>query len=225
MRKGKFCPKCGRTVDVLYEGLCKDCFKELMSPSEIPEKLTVGTCKMCGYIYLGEKKFDTVEQAVESFLQEILEQKEIKSATYRIANGNLFVTISMKADDVEKEIEKRIDLVNKAITCRFCNLKKSSFYNATIQLRSPKEMEDKLLSDIERKMQELSRDDNYAFISGTEKLKEGIDLLVGSKDAAGEVAKFMKNKYNAKIKISRKLSGLMQGKKVYRDTILISISD
>lgn len=225
MRRGKFCPKCGKKVDELHVGLCEECYKEGMSPPEdLSDRLVVGTCKMCGNIFLGERKFGTVEQAVEKFLGEILEEREVQSATYRISGGSLLVTVKMKSDNVEKEVEKKMELVTKAITCKFCNLKKSSFYNATIQIRAPKDDLEKFLSEVERKMDEIRKHDNYAFVSETQKVRGGVDLLVGSKNAADTVGTYMKNKHGAEIKFSKKLSGLIEGKKVYRDTILINLN-
>lgn len=226
MRRGKFCPRCGKATGSLYDNLCRDCFLEKMKlPNIIPEKIVVGTCKMCGNIFLKEKKFETVEGAVEFFLENILKREEIKSATYRISGNRIFLTIGLEDEGIEKEVEKETDIVNKAITCKFCNLKKASFYNATIQVRVPKSIQAKIVEEIEGQIARRGRFDNYSFVSGTERMKGGVDIFVGSKDAAEEAVKYLKRKYNVKTKFSRKLYGLVQGKKSYRDTILVSISD
>ncbi len=226
MRRGKFCPKCGKSVERLYEGLCSDCFlKSLKLSDEIPEKVVLGTCKMCGNVFLKENKFGDVESAVESFLGGLLKQKEIKSATYRIDGDSLFLTVVLEIDDLSKEIEKRIPIVNKAITCRFCNLRKSNYYNVTIQVRVPKNMEGKIIGEIEDEIKRINKRDNYSFISGVQKLKEGTDLLIGSKSAADHVVRYLQKKYKVRMKISRKRYGLVEGKKSYRDTILVSMGE
>lgn len=226
MRQGKFCPKCGKQTDKLYEGLCSDCFfKKIELPESIPEKLLVGTCKVCGKVFIKEKKFEDVQNAIEFFLQKILNLKEIKSATYRISGSTLFLTVNMDLHDIEKEIEKPVHIVNKAITCSFCNLQKSNYYNVTIQVRVPKEMREKVVGEIEKQIQKLNATDNYSFISGIQTLKEGVDIFIGSKGAAERAVRYLQRKYNAEMKFSRKLYGLIEGKKSYRDTILVSISD
>jgi NMD protein affecting ribosome stability and mRNA decay len=47
--------------------------------------------------------------------------------------------------------------------------------------------------------------------------------MIGSKSAANKVVRVMQSRYGAVIKKSRKLYGLIEGKKSYRDTILVSI--
>lgn len=224
MRRGKFCPKCGKETEVLYKGLCSDCFlKEFNLADKIPEKIVLGTCKVCGNVYLKEGKFSTVEEAIENLLEKILRQKEIRSATYRIGGNSLFLTIEIEFEGLQKKIESEIPIVNKTITCRFCNLQKASYYNVTIQVRVPKNMEEKIVGDIEREIARINKYDNFSFISGINNLKEGVDIMVGSKSAAEHVVNYLKRRYNAKTKISRKLYGLIEGKKSYRDTILVSI--
>ena len=226
MRRGKFCPKCGKDAESLYDGFCSDCFLGKMKLSDkIPPKIVLGNCKMCGRVFLGERRFEMAENAVEFFLDGILKQKEIKKATYRIAGNSLWMTIDMEVSGLAKTLEKNIPMVNKSITCKFCNLKKGNYYNVTIQVRVPKAVEDKIVGEIEAEMGKLNRFDNYAFISGVQKLKEGTDLFVGSKNAADRIVRYMQRKYKAKTKTSRKLYGLIEGKKSYRDTVLVSIGD
>lgn len=226
MRRSKFCPKCGKETEKLYDNLCSDCFIGKMKLSDkIPEKMVLGTCKMCGKIFLGDGKFRDAEGAIENLLEKILKQKEIISATYRMAGNSVWLTIEMEVQGLKKEIEKNIPIVNKTITCSFCSLKKASYYNVTIQVRVPKKMEDKIVDEIEREMDRINEHDNYAFISGIQKLKEGVDLFVGSKGAADHVLRYLQRKYKVRTKTSRKLYGLIEGKKSYRDTILVSIGD
>jgi NMD protein affecting ribosome stability and mRNA decay len=180
---------------------------------------------MCGRIFLGDNASENVEAAVENFLSKVLRQKDVESATYRIDGSSLFITIDISVDGLKKEVERKIPIVNKTITCKFCNLKKASYYNVTIQVRVPKSVEQKVISDIEREISRLNKSDSYSFISGTENLKEGVDVFVGSKSAAEHVVDFLKRRYKIKTKTSRKLYGLVEGKKSYRDTVLVSMSE
>lgn len=226
MRRGKFCPKCGRKTVDLHGSLCRDCFKKkIILPDEVPDKIVIGTCKSCGKIFLSGGKFENTEAAIESLLEDVLEEKDVESANYRISGSTLFLTTRMEIDGVEKEIEKTIPIVHKTITCEFCNLQKSKYYNVTIQVRVPKKMLGEIVREIENRIAKLNETDNYSFVSGVKELKEGADIFVGSKSAASHVVKYLKSKYRIKTKISRTLFGPVQGKKTYRDTVLVSMSD
>ncbi|MEM5772711.1 MAG: NMD3-related protein, partial [Candidatus Aenigmatarchaeota archaeon] len=78
--------------------------------------------------------------------------------------------------------------------------------------------------EIENQINYLSQYDKLSFISKFEETKNGFDVFVGSKNSANQIARILKAKYKAKLKITKKLAGRIKGKKVYRDTILISIS-
>lgn len=226
MRKGKFCPKCGKETDVLHDGLCGDCFTGRLDLREdLPVKVVLGTCKMCRNVFHGEKKFSSEETALDDFLRRALGRDTVIDATYRIVGNTMHATINVSSDGVEKRLEKSVPIVRKSITCKFCNLQKANYYNVTLQVRVPKGMEDAILQEIEEMLAAIRKRDNYSFISGVEKLKEGTDLYIGSKSAVEKVANYLKGKYGAKTKISRKLYGLVEGKKSYRDTVLVSIGD
>jgi nonsense-mediated mRNA decay protein 3 len=155
----------------------------------------------------------------------ILKQKEVKDASYRLHGTVLKVTLKIADGDIEKELQREIFVVNKSITCKYCNLQKASYYNMTIQVRVPKEMQDKIVMEIRDELKRLSKKDGYSFVSGVEELKEGVDLFVGSKGAAERAINMIKDKYGATTKFSRKLYGLVEGKKSYRDTLLVSIKE
>ena len=71
----------------------------------------------------------------------------------------------------------------------------------------------------------MNRNDPLAFISKTEEEKNGKNFYIGSKQAAVEISRNIKLKYKATVKRTSKLVGELKGKRVYRDTILISLGD
>lgn len=220
----KFCPNCGRSTEKFYNNLCADCFLKKINVSKLlPEKLTVYLCKECGRYYVNEKHFINLESATDNLLINLLKREELKSATYRITDGKIIVTLRFAVDDTERIEEKEINLIRKETVCKFCIMKRSRYYRAILQIRAPKKIEQEILHDVESQIEKINSFDDLSFISATEKLKEGVDFYIGSKPAAQKVANLLKQKYNAKIKISPKLFGEEGGKKVYRDTILVSI--
>lgn len=224
MRRGRFCPKCGSHTEEFHDGLCRDCFSSNMDTrQEVKEKITIYKCKMCGKFFSGNREFEDEEGAAHDFLRHELGEEGLSGATFRLAGDLLLLTLRIESDGMEKEIKKTLNVVRKLIVCKYCSLMKSNYFNITIQLRAPKTILDQMLKESREMLHELNSTDKYAFISGEKVLKEGIDLMIGSKGAAEKIAKEMKRRYGAEIKISRKLYGLVDGKKTYRDTILVSV--
>lgn len=224
MRRGRFCPKCGSQTEELHDGLCRDCFSSKMGlKPEVKERAVLYNCKVCGKFFSGDRGFEDEEGAAHDFLKHELGKEGLKGATFRLAGDLLFLTLNMESEGVEKEVKKTLNVVRKHIVCRYCSLMKASYFNVTIQVRAPKPMLGQIVEEIREMLHELRSRDNYAFISGEKVLREGIDLMIGSKGAADRVVNEMRRRHDAEIKVSRKLYGLIEGKKTYRDTILVSI--
>ena len=219
----KFCPKCGKETDKFYDNLCESCFLSKFSvASDIPNIIKIKKCKMCGKFFV-KNAAATLEGAVDSFLEDLMKGKEVQSASYRIQGNKLFLTLKTKVNDLEKVEEKIINLIFKSIICTTCAMKKSGYFQAILQVRVPEALRPVILEEIETQIDNFMKYDAKAYISGQERSKQGFDLYIGSKTAARHIAKILKNKYRAEMKISRKLGGSLNGKKVYRDTILILV--
>jgi len=223
MRK-KFCPKCGREVEKLYESLCEKCFLG-KTKLEIPEKIVVKECRNCGKIYFEKDSAESIEGMVDKTLSKILEKPDVESASYRIEGDKIHVTLNLKYHDLEKSEEKTILLISKKITCESCSMKAVGYYQAILQLRVPEKLLDVIIEDVKNQIDLFRKYDTLSFISKIEKKKNGADVYIGSKSVANNIAKNIKTKFGAETKLSSKLSGLISGRKVYRDTILISIGE
>lgn len=222
--RGKFCPVCGKTVEKLYDGLCADDFlKKISFEKQIPKKILLHQCKQCGKIYIDKKSAVTIEGAVDIFLQEILKDKMINSANYRIEGGKIHISLQIKYDDLEKEETFERELVVKNIICESCAMKNSGYFNSILQVRVPEKVLQIIIDDILTQIDLMRNYNDMAFIGKTEKKKEGVDFYIGSKDVADQVAKNLKIKYGAEIKKTSKQSGYLSGKKIYRDTVLVRI--
>lgn len=222
----KFCPKCGKETEKFYENLCKDCFLEKISfIDKIPDKIVIGKCKFCEKFFIDKKGFDSLENAVGEMLARILEENKIQSINYRIHDNKVSITLRFKIEDLEKAEEKESQLILKSITCNSCSLKSLGYFQAILQVRAPENLLEKISQDIENFIQLFKNYDNLSFLLRIEKQAKGFDFYIGSKKVAHQIAKNLKRKYKAKVKVSKKLSGSIKGKKVYRDTLLISVSD
>lgn len=222
--RNKFCPKCGKQTDKIYNNLCEDCFLSGVSVlKNIPNKIVLKKCKSCEKIFVDDKSSDSVENALDLFLIEVLKKPEIHSATYRIDANKVHINLTLRVDDLDKTEEKISELIVKKITCKSCSMKAVGYYQSILQLRAPKNQIGDILEEIENQINLMNKYDSLAFVSKTDKKPEGVDLYIGSKSVANHIAKNLKNKFRANIKISRKLGGSISGKKVYRDTILVSV--
>ena len=223
MRK-KFCPKCGKETEEFHNGLCDKCYLPKLSVvKELPEEINVKECRSCGKFFVNNISSDSIESSIESFLEDLLRQREIISASYRVSGSRIFLTLKLKKDGFEKTEERVINLIIKKIVCQSCAMKESGYFQAIIQVRAPAPLLSEIRNEIENQINYLNQYDKLAFISNFQETKNGFDISIGSKNSANQIAKILATKYRAKIKISRKLSGSIKGKKVYRDTILARV--
>lgn len=225
MRK-KFCPKCGKETNEFYENLCKNCFLEKFSSLEkIPKKILIKECKFCKKYFYKKIFSENIEGLIEAILSEIIEKGKIESINYKILDNKLKMKIETKIGSLKKAEELVSELIIKQSVCNTCQMKEKGYAQAIIQLRCSDKILQKIEEDIRREIEILNKFDLLAFISKIEKEKNGLNFCIGSKKSAREIAKILKRKYKAEVKFSRKLVGFERGKKVYRDTILIKISD
>jgi len=220
----KFCPKCGKTVEKLYNNLCADDFLKTLSLEKLfPKKIILKQCKQCRKIYINKKSAATVEGALDLFLQEVLRVETIYSATYRVEGQKVHITLRLKYEDLEKEESFVRELVIKNIVCESCSMKNSGYFNSILQLRVPEKILQIIIDDILNQIDLMHNYNEMAFIGKFEKRKEGVDFYIGSKDVADQIARNLKIKYDAGIKKSSKQSGYLNGKKIYRDSIVVRI--
>lgn len=220
----KFCPKCGKKAETLHEGLCESCFLSKFSVAEkIPGKIVIRECKSCGRFFF--KNYSGLrEDVIEKILQDFLKKEELVSISYRISDNKLHLSLLLKINGLEKREEKTLDLIAKRIICQACSMKASGYFQAILQVRAPLELLREIKEEIESQIDYLNQYDELAFISKAEEIGSGLNFFIGSKKSANQIARSLKTKYRAKMKITRKLAGRIKGKKVYRDTILISIN-
>ena len=102
-------------------------------------------------------------------------------------------------------------------------MKISGYYQSILQLRLPKEIMESAVDEIVKQLSFANQLDPQSFISKVQRINDGVDLYIGSKKAANDIVKSLKNEMRIKTKFSKKLGGKLKGKEVYRDTILITI--
>ncbi len=199
----KFCPKCGKSVDKLYEGLCKDCYREEIL-AKLPKQIELKICEKCGMIIKGN---DTV--LAKPYFKKLAKKLDAKLISY---NDELVLE--------KEELEVSIPIKKIYKLCHYCSLQKQGYYNAKLQIRFKANYE-KIVKYIEKKAWQARKRDKFAFITKVEYLPNGVDIFIGSKAFAHKIAVGLKRKYNAKMKITKKLITVKLGKRLYRDTIAL----
>ncbi len=223
----KFCPKCGRDTEEFHDNLCTDCFMENKSSlGKLPERMVARRCSACRKYLVVDKKFDSLNEAMEEDLRKLFNKPNISSVSFRedTSRGKLHVTIVSEFGGIKKEEEAKVNLSVKRIQCQYCAMKDSGYYQTVLQIRLPPDIQNSIIDDVVKRLSFLSHFDPQSFISKVEKTKKGgVDLYIGSKKAANDVVKALKKDLGVKIKFSKKLAGKSRGENVYRDTILITI--
>ena len=111
------------------------------------------------------------------------------------------------ADILDYLPEKKMEVVEKDFVCNECRKFVSRKIEAILQLRG-----ENVEEIVER----------YGLVG--KPVRGGFDINFSLKRYAYELINKLRKKYNLSMRVSRKLMGLREGKKVYRDTILVRIN-
>ena len=102
---------------------------------------------------------------------------------------------------------EKMKIIEKGFICNYCKKFVSRKIEAIVQLRG-------------ENLEEIIK--GYGLIGKS--VRGGFDVNFSLKRYAYELINSLGKKYNLSIKVSRKLIGTKQGKRVYRDTILVRIN-
>ncbi len=190
----KFCYKCGKITEELYNGLCKECAKNISGVEKPIVEIFI--CSECGKIKEGKLWKQT---SMEAFVRRKLRAKKIDMEKYT----------ALMQDERTIEFEVK----TKYMLCDTCVKILSGYHASVLQLRGFSESEIvKILSCTEN----LGKD---FFIEET---KHGINVKFIEKPAAEKVARKIKRMFKrVKIIKSCKLITVKDGKRVYRNFISV----
>lgn len=203
------CPKCGASNEKMpFSGpFCVKC-----KPVHIkcPKRLEYLRCSKCGKVRL---KGNWVACDEEKLGKEVIGKckGEFVGGTYSFHDqeATFFVGGRDRIFPVKEHIT--VDVVKNL--CPDCSRQSGGYFEAIIQLRGP-------LSRINR-YDKLFRKllMKKTFVTKEVERKEGLDLYIGNSRAVVE----MLAELGVKAKITRKLSGEREGKRLYRTTFLLRL--
>lgn len=203
------CPKCGASSEkVSFSGpFCIRCRPVRIS---CPKRMEFLRCSRCKRVRL---KGNWVECGKEKLEAEVLRKckGEFISGTYSFEDqeATFFVGDSTQMFPVKIRINAN---VIKNI-CQECSRKSGGYFEAIVQLRG-REGRIRYYDKLFRKM--LMK---KSFVAKEEARKEGLDLYIGDSRAVVEILAEL----GIRARISRKLAGQKEGKRLYRTTFLVRV--
>lgn len=199
----EFCPSCGR-VEKLVEGFCKECFAKRKQLITI-RKNELFLCSGCDKWLVG-KQMGSFEDAA---LNAVRILGDVKKISFEQRHDGILVDAKIKYGGEIFEIKKLLGIKIRKILCKDCNRISGSYYEAILQLRGRWEQAlDRLKGDK---------------ISKIDTKKEGVDVYYISSGDAKNDANMLAAHFGAKVKRTKKLSGMRDGKRIYRQTILVRV--
>jgi nonsense-mediated mRNA decay protein 3 len=203
------CIKCGakKGDKAFVDLLCIDCY---VPKIEIPKSFQMAICPRCGAVLRGKRWDKANESLIRKDFAHKAKGRDANGVQVDINKSTLTYFVETDKGPIPMEAPIRVE-INKEL-CDFCRKKSGGYFEAIIQLRGNPKRVEKWRKILEAKL------DEKTFVASEEELKEGIDLKVGSSKAALSII----NELGLRdYKISRKLFGLKQGKRIYRTTFAI----
>lgn len=202
------CPKCGKRNDEtgFIEAFCAECYPINI---QLPKKITLLFCKHCNKMLLKGKWIPYNKNVIGEYLIGKC-RGDFSAAEYDPDSETITFTILKRGTEAKVKMIVPVELEN--VTCITCSRISGGYFESIIQLRGDEKRVEKYKKIF---LEELSK---KTFII-KEKLQKtgGADLYIGK---TKEVIKLMQE-LGLKAKITRKLIGRQEGKRLYRTTFAI----
>ena len=236
-----FCPKCGKSSDIFYDAVCRECFVGNKKLIECPKVISFRICPTCGSVYRRGKwqskgdETETINECVKDILKVnneaaglelVLTPKQLDYSRYRVhveAKGNI------KGAPVDAALDTEIRISWE--TCETCSRISGGYFEGIVQIRADKRIptQDEL-QNCEKIAEEVSaharqKGDRLAFIPKTVHLSEGNDIYVGSQKLGKQICRAIVDAFGGKISESPKLVGQKNGEDLYRITFAVRLPE
>lgn len=220
----KFCPSCGAETKKFYGNVCVKCHLKKTRLLEAPPEIKIDYCK-CGHIKINEywKKGTSLKKEITTTVRKSVKLNENAKLKIIIPQleGKSRIKVKLVASIGSIKEEAGMFIALSRQLCGNCSREKSGYYEVILQIRGEKSRHEKTKNFIIKKVQESN--DRNAFISKVEYKNEGIDMYIGSKNAANRVINELKKVCDFNIKRSYKIYGMKKGNTLFRSTILLRL--
>ena len=197
------CPKCGKNdKEVKFvEAFCIDCYPFNL---KLPDKIVIEFCKRCNRLRIRGEWMQYSRKKLEEHIASKA-RGEFESVRYDSEKGEMIFTVK------ETEIKKPFEFEKKIVICPDCSKMSGGYYESIIQLRG----NEKKVTQYAKVLTEMLS--KKTFITKSEERHGGVDIFAGStRVVLGALAEL-----SLKRKITRKLVGTKEGRRVYRTSFSI----
>jgi len=231
----KFCPRCGKGTDALFDALCEKCYMDTKEIISVPQNIDVIMCKRCGKSidrnkWAPNESIDSmIVRAVNASIRP--DKDTLVKVDYKpfVLGGKTTVPVTIAAEKTvsDKNIKTSVqaNVVILPQVCDSCSRLSGSYYEAIIQIRGSEEKQEELLELVKAKVNQYKDSNQYSFITKTVKMKCGTDVYIGSSKAAQKIEQEAKKAYNVSTKITASIHGMKDGKEIIRLTVLLRACD
>ena len=239
----KFCPKCGKKTNQLFNDLCRDCSAnttELFNYK--PKDVTI--CVFCNIIHDGKKQYKALDQ--ESSIVEVIKKrielnetlkKPIFDVSFKMPHhypkhGAKFLThaqfhlVCKTEGNVEIDEYYELPFEIRYITCERCSKKNTNYFEGILQIRhDDKKRVNEVLEKLDKIMVEQGK--RSVFATNMIESKKGVDVYITSQKHIKEIGKQLFEKFGGEIKINEQLfsRNSQTSKELYRVNVLIRLPD
>ncbi len=211
----KRCPRCNRPESEVkfYGEFCENCARRDVA-DKVKNKVEIMLCKKCGKIRVSGEFVDFSEESLEDAINRQIKTNRFKLVEFndKMAKG----LIMERTRDGTIKSDFQVELAKKIVTCDACYKKSAGYYEAVFQLRGNLQKINTFIGRIERYFEK-----HGGFITRTEDTDNGIEVFVSSKSIASALISASRLKPVR----SYTLSGVKNGKKVYRNTYTLRFGE
>ncbi len=209
----RVCPRCGRRVETVIDGLCPQCYAETRGIARLPDRYEVEVCRYCGSIRIGGRwvQVSSFQEAVETVVAYLLRRarkdprfEDVGIARVRyetLPNWRTIVEAAIRgrAGGVEAVQRTRITVLLRASVCPVCKTRVSGEYDTVLQIRGLRragvesgELEERVIAEAERLGLQRSLVDVISH-------RDGVDVYFTDQGSARKLAKRLANIYGGRI--------------------------
>jgi nonsense-mediated mRNA decay protein 3 len=239
-----FCVECGleKPFAELRHGVCADCYVKKTTLAKVKDHVDLEVCVHCNSRKRGEiwvPGHGALEPVVEEAVREAIEWAKVVEKARLVVDvqpeDERNFTVKIVASGVAEGVPFETPLATRSRvkngTCVRCSRIQGGYYEAIVQVRAssrPMELEEKraIKALASRFIERIVADgDRNAFVLRDEDADRGLDVYMGTTNAARMLAKAISNDYGGKITEHAKTVGQKDGLDLVRMTFAVRLPE